>query len=578
MKNLKMRSKMILVFGSLLILFIIMNAFSLFSIRKNANMLHEFYDGPHIQTKSVLLLENNMHRMDSSLKCILVDKSLSQDDANNLNQAAASAADEIRLLKDAGILTSEQSGILEDALNSMNASFEKISQYIASSAFDQAEIELAEHFESALAAGINVTQTVTEDIDNSSKAFRASAAAQTNQTIIIQDILFFAIVALAFILAAIISSSITKPVKELAQGVEGVSRGNFNTNLENQNKDEIGTLTRQLSSTIKNIKDYIYDINDVLGEISKGNITVTVEREYIGDFSEIKNSLTSIIQALNSTMGNIRLCCNQVKTGAVRLAENSQQLAQGAAEQASSIDQFQQSLDQVSLLTAKDGQNAIKINEICDQTISSVKLSNSQMQDMMHSMGAINDSSKEIAKVIKIIEDIAFQTNILALNAAVEAARAGEAGKGFAVVAAEVRGLASKSAEAANQTTLMIQKAIGSVGTGIKIADAAAGSLKKVAEEVKSMAGFLNEINNSNDLQHTAFSEMLQSAKQIKNVVQTNTAAAEENSAASEELSEQAQMLDRLVSRFKTKHDSGSGYVMPNMDMTTMISMDDQKY
>ena len=372
----------------------------------------------------------------------------------------------------------------------------------------------------------------------------------------IANILCVICVIFAVITAFKMANDIGKPIYALMGGVKEVANGNLNIHIPDQNKDELGLLSGELNHTMENIKSYVSDISQVLEEVGKGNISVGVTREYIGDFHEIKDSLNKIVVSLNHTMRQIRDCADRVHIGASSLASNSQALAQGASEQNSALDSFQVSVGRVAELSAQDAATASKVRAISDQAWDASQESDRQMSRMMEAMNEINASSQEIAKVIKIIEDIAFQTNILALNANVEAARAGQAGKGFAVVADEVRNLANKSSEAAKHTTEMINNAISSVNGGMVIVDSTASALRKVGEDVKNMAGLLGEIDRSTQEQARAIQEMNESIGQITTVVHANSATAEENSTSSDELSAQAGILEGLIVNFKLKDEN----------------------
>ena len=401
------------------------------------------------------------------------------------------------------------------------------------------------------------TTAAAQEISVASQAkaegFKDQAVSQANRSIMIQDVLFAVIVVMSLLVSYKMSLMITVPLKKLSQGMQEVSEGHLETDFDSLGQDELGILSRQLNATMSNIRQYVEDISFVLGGISNGNISMEIEREYIGDFEEIKNSLNLILDSLNDTVVQLNRCCTQVRVGSENLASNSQTLAQGSTEQTAAVESFKMSLDRVADLTRQDGENAAHVKQISGQAWDVVVQSNRQMDDMVQAMGDIGASSQEIAKVIKIIDDIAFQTNILALNAAVEAARAGETGKGFAVVADEVRNLASKSAEAASSTAEMIEKSALAVEHGIQVADATVQSMKQVGDNVQSMAELLGNIDQSTNEQVEAFAHMVDSMSQISGVVHANAAAAEENSAASRELSEQARIMESLVKRFRTR-------------------------
>lgn len=556
MKNLNIRGKMLLGYGTLILLIIIMTGVSLANQRGLSNLALNMYDGPYTNASVASMLGANMREMDITLTNMIVKKDTGSLDTE-YHAAWQNAQTHIAAVKESALLTSAQYNAIESAMSTMESSGDKIIENIKAGKIEDAAAEMSGIFDPALDTASEIAGQVAASADEAAKEARANAVSTANRVIILQDILFVIAALYAGTVALRMATSITYPIRAVAAGVQKISQGNFDVTLQNNSGDEIGTLSRQLEDTVGNIRTYIQDISRVLGHISEGDVDMEVSREYVGEFAAIKSSLNQIIDSLNHTMSQIRACCDQVKTGANNLANSAQSLAQGSARQTSAIEEFQVSLSRVAELTEQDGQNAAQVKTLSMQTWESMEKSDRQMKGMVSSMDDINDSSREIAKVIKIIEDIAFQTNILALNAAVEAARAGAAGKGFAVVADEVRNLAGKSAEAANNTTAMINKAITAVSGGMEIASETATSLQEVAEKVQKMTELLTDIDKSTNEQARAFSNMVTSADEISAVVQANSAAAEENSIASEELSSQADILDELVGRFKLKESRG---------------------
>lgn len=552
MKNLKIRYKMYLGFGSILILLIVMNGFSLYNIRKTGNMVPKLYEGPHMNALSSVALVKEMYQMDASLKSMLLENS-TEHDRSYYESARNAATRELEAVTAIGTLSPDKLSQLKNAIASLDSAYAEIIKLVSVSQ-EQAYEKLEQSFKPAMDTAIAVVQDLAVSANQEAEQFRDNAVKGTTWIIIVQDIMFAVIVIASMYIAIKMGRDISLPIRKLAKEMEKISRGDFNVELNNASKDEIGMLSRQLRETVDRIKTYIQDISYILGEISHGNIALEVNREYVGDFGAIKVSLNHIIDALNNTMEQIDSCCEQVQAGSANLASNSQALAQGSAEQSAAVESFQTSLNTVAELTAGDGENAARVKDLSLRTSDAVQFSNNQMQKMVVAMDDINASSQEIAKIIKIIEDIAFQTNILALNAAVEAARAGAAGKGFAVVADEVRNLASKSAEASKNTAQLIQNSMGAVENGTKIADTAATSFKEVDDNVRQMAVHLEEIDKSTNRQAEAFGQMVEMSDKITTVVITNSSAAEENSAASEELSQQANLLEHLVDKFKLKN------------------------
>lgn len=275
--------------------------------------------------------------------------------------------------------------------------------------------------------------------------------------------------------------------------------------------------------------------------------------DYLGEFASIKASGNKIIGTLNDALSQIHRASNQVASGSEQVSSGAQSLSQGATEQASSIEELAATINELSEQVKQTAQNSSDINVLIEAAGNGVEGSNQQMKEMMSAMTRINESSSEIEKIIKTIEDIAFQTNILALNAAVEAARAGTAGKGFAVVADEVRSLASKSAEAAKDTTVLINHSLEAVAEGNRIARETQISLLNVVEKAQKITVGMAKITEAASMQAEGIAQVTTGVDQISSVVQTNAATAEESAATSQELSSQSSLLKDLVGRFRLK-------------------------
>lgn len=382
-----------------------------------------------------------------------------------------------------------------------------------------------------------------------------SAGLSTQGTVAIAVILLVILVTfvVSLIVALTISRGISKPVEELEDVALRMAKGNLDVQVSVDSQDEIGKLGAAFGESAASIKGYIADITNTLGEMERGNLTATTNLDYIGDYANLKNSLLGIFTSLNHTLGQINQVADQVSSGSEQVSSGAQALAQGTTEQASSIEQLSESITNISTQVKDNAEQATEASVNVNQVRSEIETSCKYMDEMVKAMAQINDSSSQIGKIIKTIEDIAFQTNILALNAAVEAARAGSAGKGFAVVADEVRNLASKSAEAAKDTTALINNSINQVDNGTKIANDTAKSLQHVVESTKAVSYTVEKISEASNRQSDAISQVTLGVDQISNVVQTNSATAEESAAASEELSGQAQMLKSLVGKFKLR-------------------------
>ncbi len=359
--------------------------------------------------------------------------------------------------------------------------------------------------------------------------------------------------ALSFAFAIYIIRGINRPVKELDNVAKKIAEGDLDQSITYNSRDELGTLATNFNKTVgrlRNYVNYIDEISNVLRQIAGGNLVFELTLDYEGEFAKVKQALEEISHSLNETLGQINQAADQVSSGSDQVSSGAQALSQGATQQASSIEELAATINEISTQVKDTAATANEVRRQTDQTGEQVATSNTQMQEMIAAMTEISDKSTQISKIIKTIEDIAFQTNILALNAAVEAARAGEAGKGFAVVADEVRNLASKSSEASKSTAGLIEGTVQAVEKGTEIANATAESLFAVVESTKGVVASVDKIASAADQQADSIEQVTLGIDQISSVVQTNSATAQESAAASEELSSQAQVMKNLVGRF----------------------------
>ena len=347
------------------------------------------------------------------------------------------------------------------------------------------------------------------------------------------------------------------PLQGIALAGKAVAEGNFDVKVSYDRQDEIGDLAAAIQSVMQHVREIISDLSDKLSELAKGNFRVSLENteQYPGAYRPLLNSLQEISNDLNKTMAEIKTSAREVNAGAEQVSSGAQGLSQGATEQASSIEELSATVNDISEHIKKTAENTRLANTEAQNAGKEVSHSDKQMQQMKAAMENINQKSGEISKIIKTIDDIAFQTNILALNAAIEAARAGVAGKGFAVVADEVGNLAQKSANAAKDTTMLIEETLQAVEQGTVLADSTAESLQRVVTGASKVTELVNQIAEASVEQSRAVEQVSTGIDQISSVVQSNTATAEESAAASEELSGQANILNELVGRFQLKED-----------------------
>ncbi len=388
----------------------------------------------------------------------------------------------------------------------------------------------------------------------------SSAVNQIWLTIVLSCAAGLALIVLGIlIVGAYIKRTVSTPLFRLSILAQTLEQGDLGLNQHQtmlvgiSSNDEIGVLSQSFDSTISRLRNYIGEISTMLEAIAGGDLTAQITQEYVGDFASIRTSLNDILQKLNSTMGQIVASAEHVSGGAEQMSTASQALSQGSMEQTTAVEELEHTMRAVTENVRQTAENAQRAREQVTGMGVQLAEGNQKMQEMIAAMGEITDSSNEIEKIIKTIEDIAFQTNILALNAAVEAARAGTAGKGFAVVADEVRSLAAKSAEASQSTSALIGRSISAVNQGTQIADATAQQLKNVVEGAHGIEETINGIAADAQTQAGAVVQIQDQIGQITGVVQTNSSTAEESAATSQELSAQANVLKQLVKTFRLR-------------------------
>ena len=377
--------------------------------------------------------------------------------------------------------------------------------------------------------------------------------AQTSAIIVIMLIMTFSIVSAA-LLGIYISNSIRKPVKEIEDAAQQLANGQLDgVCVSYTSRDELGKMSDSIRDLISYQKTIIEDISDILGDMSEGNFKVqsNVNEYYMGHYDRILVSMWGLRDKLSDTLWRISQSARQVANGSEQVSSGAQILAIGAEEQADSIEKLAIAVNEISEQVRVTKENADKARNQTDRAGAQVSESNQQMQEMISAMNIISERSDEIYKIVKTIQDIAFETNLLALNASVEAARVGELGTGFAVIAREIRSLADKTAMASKNTTALIKESVAAVKNGEKVAHTAADSLLQVIECTKQVIFMVDRIASATENQHKSISNITAEVRQVSDVVQNNASISEELAAASEELSTQTQMLDHMIGQFQ---------------------------
>ncbi len=414
---------------------------------------------------------------------------------------------------------------------------------------------------------VETTQTTGEKVfrfyhpitagDESWWALSVVSAADVSRAVVQSTwwLILVSVLALVLLLGTttIVLRKMLRPMNQIVDAAKGIAAGDLSVSIQYESQDEIGALAKAFSEMSNTLRNMMTDIGYLLGEMADGNFAIKsrARESYVGDFEQILISIQKLRGRLSETLSQINLAADQVSVGAEQVSVGAQALSEGATEQAASVEELAATINEISDQVSRTASNARDARQKAADTGAQMQSSNGRMQEMLQAMAEINSSSREIGKIIKTIEDIAFQTNILALNAAVEAARAGTAGKGFAVVADEVRSLASKSSEASGSTAALIERSLQAVENGTRIANETADALTTAATKTSELSTTIDDISSAATGQSTSIMQVTQGIDQISSIVQTNSATAEESAAASEELSGQAQVLRELARQFR---------------------------
>lgn len=375
----------------------------------------------------------------------------------------------------------------------------------------------------------------------------------TYQGMTINIIVMAASVVISIVVALLLAGSISKPMKACAKRMQLLVEGDLDTPVPAvSGRDETAMLARSTASLVEGLGTVINDISYLMTQLANQNLNIRTQHgeAYVGSFQNILLSMRHMKESLSDVLMQVHGSAGQVSSASQQLSAGAQTLSQGSVEQASAVEELASQVTEISEQAMETAKSAVDVRSQTHLAGEAISHCNQQMQSLTNAMDRIQTCSNEIGKILKTIEDIAFQTNILSLNAAVEAARAGEAGKGFAVVAEEVRTLAGKSAEAAKNTSVLIERSSEAVHEGNGIARETADSLLEVVASVQTVAVSMDHIAAASDEQSSAVHQVSEGINQISMVVQNNSATAQQSASASEQLSAEATGLNQLVNRF----------------------------
>lgn len=517
-----------------------------------ANMLH-YINNVTVADQSVKICRINVNTAARNIREMALNDDASTYDSyeQTVKRLLAEVDTSLKALKDTGIVPDSSYEEYAAALSEWGNVGYSIMEEVQNGNKEQAVNEI---FDDCVPALNNLVQIAIK-LDDITDEVKAQAARTTYIFTFAGIVCIIVCLAFAWMLTGKTSKRVLETILEPLRAVEDVAKelteGNLHSTLEYRSEDEIGRLAHSMRKSIRILGSYVDDIGRAMKLFAEGNFDVQPEVEWKGDFVGILDSFMMFEKSIADTIKGIQNVSNEVSSAAEQVASSSNDLADGATNQAAVVEELTATVAGVSEQVERNSQSAKEISARVDKLGNAILESNGKMHEMVDSMNEISDASKEIDKIIATINEIASQTNLLALNASIEAARAGEAGRGFAVVANQVNVLADQSAQAAKESSALIESSVRAVEKGMVIAGQTATQLEAVADNSKTITEEVTNIAETLETQTSEIQQINEGIEQINDVVQTNSATAEECAASSEEMSSEAENLREMIRKFK---------------------------
>ncbi len=562
-KNLKISTRLILSYMIIVALMAATSIVAIIMLNQVSGALEEFYEVEYASVKNSVELQRDINVVRASTMRSMIELEAGNPTASYVTAAEngyASAESNIDALMEC-YPDKDAVKQLDQLLTNAKPTFTQALSLVSAGNYGQSVSLYLEQVVPSLTQVADACDTICDD---AAEAADEEVAAAKKEAVTARIVIIIACVisaAVGVFLGITMSNGIVNPVNEMQQASQDLAGGDLNVQITYESHDALGRLADNMRNLTKTFHDMIGDVEHQLSEMGRGNFAVrsNCPEVYVGDYARLRSAVQQLTAAMSDTLSQIDVSADQVNSGGEQVSSSAQALAQGATEQASSVEELAATINEISQQVEATAGHAAAAREDNQQSHDQIEICSAHMSELMEAMRDIEGKSQEISKVIKTIEDIAFQTNILALNAAVEAARAGSAGKGFAVVADEVRNLATKSQEASASTATLIEDTVRAVKEGSRLSNETDEALKEVVLRAEKVMEAVNLISDATQQQTHDVAQVSVGIDQISSVVQTNSATAEESAAASEELSGQANLLKELVGRFTLQDVGGIG-------------------
>lgn len=552
LRNMEVKKVITGTFIVLLLSLVVLGCISVNSVTMITSNVSALYDRPHTNLVGMWEIKAGASSIGSSLNFGYISgQALSQEDKDLINNMAGkiTAIESNKVDKSAPVSENMQKIIDNEKAWSVKA--KELSDKLDKKEPTLVTKEDMEEYQKLENEFVTSMDTIIVTAADNALKFKNNSQKNAFETKRLIIILFLAALIYAVVMLKVILKSIAEPMKIMLDAALQMSKGNLKQEIAYDMETEFGELAVCFRSMKEYLLSVVTDLDNVLEEMGRGNFNVNTNIEYIGDFLPIRNAIDKIKLNLSEAINKISISTEQVYDGVNQLKSGAANLSEGATDQSAAVEQLTATIEGISQQVNHNAKNTVNASDKVNNIVSRIMDSNIQMQKMMGAMAEISSRSREIGEIVKTIDEIAEQTNLLSLNASIEAARAGEAGRGFAVVANEVKGLAEQSSQSVNNTTILVDNCINAISVGTRLAEETADILIKIAEDAKEITGVVNEISNETQGQAEAVNQITLGMEQISEVIQSNSAAADETAASGESIARLALELDKLVGEFQ---------------------------